>query len=158
MGMPQWRVSEPNINLWLRDQPISCQPAYGPAVALELQFKQRNTGVFHRDAFNFGPGWYSPWLSLAAHSLLLDYRHTEVYLPGGGAPFFTFPEGQTVATNYVYNCRLTATLDNGQAVAYVLDFPDGRQYVYDYVWEPGSNRGFYMSRSMDQQGFVTRYH
>ena len=69
---------------------------------------------------------------------------------------FTFPQGQTVSSmNYDYNCRLTATLDaNQQPVAFALDFSDGRRAVYGCMWNSGR---FYMSSSVDQQGFVTQY-
>jgi len=63
-GMAQWLVTEPNINLWLRDTPIICQPAYGPAVGLDLRYKQRDEfSGSQSDVSSFGPGWNSRWLS-----------------------------------------------------------------------------------------------
>ena len=150
-------MTEPNINVWLQDQPLACQPAYGPAVALDLQFKQRDEELFDWDSlFSFGPSWNSHWLShvYCLTRGFLQYGYATVYLPGGGVLNFSFALGETVATKYEYNCRLTATLANNQPTAFTLDFPDGRQYYYDRLWGSGS---FYLSRAVDQQGFVTRY-
>lgn len=157
-GMVQWRVSEPNINLWLWDNPISCQSAYGPAVGFDVEFKQRDEES-SSDTFSFGVSWNSRWLSHVYCYTSYGFSYggaATVSLPGGGAITFNFPAGQNVADmNYEYNCRLTATvITNNQAVAFVLDFPDGRQYVYDRAWDSWN---FYMSSSVDSQGFVTRY-
>ena len=83
-GMPQWRVTEPNINLWLRDKPISCQPAYGPAAALDLQFKQRDELWSAWDTFSFGPSWNSHWLSHACCDTRYGLADATRYLPGEG--------------------------------------------------------------------------
>ncbi|MEI6785619.1 MAG: hypothetical protein WCQ21_32425, partial [Verrucomicrobiota bacterium] len=164
-GMPQWRVSEPNINLWLRDKPISCQPAYGPAVAFDLEFKQRDEQEHDQDSFNFGPGWNSHWCSQAFFRWWDGgYSKTYLSLPGGGTLLFSFPEGQTLATNYENNCQLTLNLDNGNPSSYVLDFPDGRKYIYSCHWvtadtnyPSASTNHFYLSWAVDQKGFVTGY-
>ena len=63
LGMPHWRVTEPNINVWLIDSPVSCQPAYGPPVDLRLEFKQRDEAALATDVFSFGACWNSRWLS-----------------------------------------------------------------------------------------------
>jgi len=161
-GMPQWRVSEPNLNLWLRDRPISCQPAYGPAVALDLEFKQRDEAEWDEDIFSFGPGWHSRWRSRVSCYPERGFQNgarAYVWMPGGGILNLQFQAGETVADqDYYYNCRLTATLDgNGSPIAFTLEFPDGRKYVYDFVDEAGRPYCYYMSSSVDQQGFVTRY-
>ena len=155
--MVQWRVSEPNINLWLRDDPISCQPAYGPAVAFGLRFKQRDEDIPDDYVFNFGAGWNSPWLSHAYYIQRYGFYNTTLCLPGGGTLSFSFPQGETVAGNYLYNARLTATVSNDVAIAFTLDLADGAKYVYEYVWQEGQNYNLYLSSSVDPQGFVTRY-
>jgi RHS repeat-associated protein len=82
----------------------------------------------------------------------------DVYLPGGGKVGFLFQAGETVATDYDDNSRLTATLDgNGVAIAFTLEFPDGRKYVYDYMDLATRPHNYYMSSAADQQGFVTRF-
>ncbi|MBI3192219.1 MAG: hypothetical protein HYZ36_06085, partial [Pedosphaera parvula] len=41
-GMVTWSVSEPYINLWLADRPMSYQPSRGPRVECKLRHKQRD--------------------------------------------------------------------------------------------------------------------
>jgi len=156
-GMPHWRVSEPNINLWLRDDPVSCQGADGPAVAFGLRFKQRDEEVPAATVFTFGAEWNSPWLSRAYYIQRYGFYNTTLCLPGGGTLAFSFPTGQTVATNYYYNIRLSVTASNDQATAFTLDCPDGRRYLYQYAWQVGQYYTLYLSSSVDAQGFVTHY-
>ncbi len=40
-GAPTFKVSQPYLNVWLSDTPISFSPAYGPEVRLTLQFHTR---------------------------------------------------------------------------------------------------------------------
>jgi hypothetical protein len=156
-GMLRWRVSEPNINLWLRDDPISCQPAYGPAVAFGLRFAQGDDQPPNEYVFEFGAGWHSPWHSHTYYIQRYGYYNTTLYLPGGGTLKFAFADGETVASNYLYNARLTATVSNDVAIAFTLDLPDGRKHVYEYGWQQGQNYHLYLTRSVDAQGFVTHF-
>jgi RHS repeat-associated protein len=157
-GMARWLVTEPNINLWLRDTPIICQPAYGPAVGLDLRYKQRDEfSGSQEDVFGFGPGWNSRWLSCVDNWYYARYgimNGVTVCLPGGGMLDFTFSGEETVATDYFYNSRLTVVLDEDVPTGFILDFPDGRQYVYEQAWK---GRYFYLTRSVDQTGFATHY-
>ncbi|MBM3881838.1 MAG: hypothetical protein FJ387_19290, partial [Verrucomicrobia bacterium] len=110
--MPRWWVSEPNNNLWLHDVPLRCQPAYGKGVGPRITFKQRDEFSFqHIDVSNFGPGWNCHWLSYVDNRYYVAYQillYVDVYMPGGGSLHFEFPQGQTVATDYFLNARLTA--------------------------------------------------
>jgi RHS repeat-associated protein len=89
-GLPVWRVSEPNINLWIEDEPFAYQPAVGPRVSLRLSFKQRN-GISPTDSaipedkvFSFGRNWNSSWLSYLVDSVDIEGTHTPaVFFPGG---------------------------------------------------------------------------
>jgi RHS repeat-associated protein len=63
-GMPTWSVSEPNIGLWITDEPMGYQPAVGPRIALDLAFKQRGVAEgTNPNIFSFGKKWNSSWLS-----------------------------------------------------------------------------------------------
>src|SRR5438309_9493776 len=41
-GVTSWAVSEPYINLWLFDQPITYETSFGQPIGFSLAFKQRN--------------------------------------------------------------------------------------------------------------------
>ena len=86
-GMPTWRVSEPNINLWLHDQPLTCNPPLGGPAALRLSYKQRDedNGMYY-DVFGFGTAWNSDWLSWVDNWYFMSYgtwTWVDVFLPGG---------------------------------------------------------------------------
>jgi len=66
----------------------------------------------------------------------------------------TFGSGQTVATDYYYNSRLTVVMEDEVPTGFILDFPDGRQYIYQQAWK---GQYFYLSRAVDQQGFATQF-
>ena len=75
VGMPQWSVSEPYCNLWVKDVPLGYQPAKGPAVALQLAYKQRADTIAIPAA---GPGkfnnpWSWPWKSALAGEANLPF-------------------------------------------------------------------------------------
>ncbi len=166
LGLARWQVTEPNINLWLRDQPLRCQPAYGPAVGFRLYFKQRDeySGT-HPDVFSLGPGWNCNWLSWLDHSSYAQYGvlgHVKVFLPGAGMLGFYFTTGQTVATDYYYNSRLVAVMAGGSVSGYRLELPDGRQFLYaqpwgESCWNTAQSQYLYMTESVDPEGFITHY-
>jgi RHS repeat-associated protein len=80
-GMPQWGVTEPYCNLWVKDIPLGYQPARGPSVALQLSYKMRDDGVGNNASeFSFGKGWNCDWRSYVETLATI----TNVYLPGGG--------------------------------------------------------------------------
>ncbi len=70
--MPKWWVSEPWINLWLKDTPLFYQPSRGRAIEFRLLFKNRLDDNDHElyndlmrtDVFSFGQNWTSPWRRL----------------------------------------------------------------------------------------------
>ena len=45
--MAVWEVSEPNINLWLYDEPLGYQPGLGSRMSFKLAYKQRETRGFY---------------------------------------------------------------------------------------------------------------
>ena len=84
----------------------------------------------------------------------------DVHLPGGGKVKFHFVSAATVATDYFYNARLTATTNAlGAVIGYVMDLPDGSQHVYQSGWVTNSYgaRYVYLTKSKDAQGFETQF-
>ncbi len=146
-GMPAWRVSEPYLNLWLEDEPLGYQPAYGPRIPFQLKFKQRDETSTFQDV---GMSWECSWLSLieANYAPFAAYVH----LPGGGVS--TFKNTDLTATNYYNNLRLTSfTNSSGVITNFELLFTDGAKYTYDYNPD-GYGTQFYLTKMKDAQGNI----
>src|SRR5260370_6544146 len=68
-GMPVWWVSEPYVNLWMADEPISYLTSRGEPFTFRLSYKQRDTrpddsGSRGPDP-GLAPGWNHPWFAYA---------------------------------------------------------------------------------------------
>jgi len=120
-GMPVWRVSQPYINLWIKDEPMGYQPATGPRVSFTLNYNQSEfiSGV-DPHIFSVGRKWSFPWLSYVAKDASAN---NVVYLPGGGRITFTN------SADFLTNTRLTGDTTNG----FTLFHPDGSKDVYSFV-------------------------
>src|SRR5205809_7134919 len=129
--MPVWRVSEPYINLWIRDEPLGYKPALGPRISLVRAYKQRDehTGMANGTTFNFGAGWNCSWLSYVESQT--PTLSADVQMPLGGYLHFDFVNGW--ATNYYNNFRLHVITDgSGNVTSYELLKPDGSKIVYAF--------------------------
>jgi RHS repeat-associated protein len=87
-GMPQWRVSEPYITLWLHDTPLRYRLSNGKWMQLKLNYKQRGDDP-GGEIGGFGPNWHCNWLALLQSKAdgLTPYALTN-YLAGGGIQWF----------------------------------------------------------------------
>jgi RHS repeat-associated protein len=157
-GMAQWRVSEPYINLWLEDMPLTYQPAMGDPIFFSLGYKQRDESLsLDSRIFGFGKSWNSPWLSYVqfTESSAKRYDLRYVTMPGGGMFHYSGDE-----TNYLNNSTMHSFRDEyGSITNVTLTFTDGTQYVYDFFRTDanGDWTDILLSRKVDNQGFVTRF-
>jgi RHS repeat-associated protein len=120
-GMPVWRVSEPNISLWLDDEPLGYQPAFGQRISFKLSYDQRESSAgMNPFIFSCGRRWNFSWLTYVE----FDWQGSNVvHFPGGGRRAF-------YGTNdYLTNTRLIGDMTNG----YTLSYPDGRQDIYGCI-------------------------
>lgn len=143
-GMPQWRVSEPYLNLWVTDMPLAYQPAKGPAVELRLAYKEREAAAgFSPDEFSFGKRWNCSWLSWV---LPLGGSAVRVQLPGGGTL-----DGIVGAQEFFSNTRLEA-----DAYGYQVIYPDGRTNFYTMATMVEGGR-YYLSGVADRTGHQLQF-
>jgi RHS repeat-associated protein len=161
-GMMWWRVSEPYLNLWLEDEPLSYQPALGDRVAFHLLYKQRDeANRLDASVFNFGVGFHSDWSSyVKLEEHFGQTRQFWAYLPGGGEESQSFPPGQTVTNSYNNNCQfICATNVNGNATNFTLLYPDGTQYGYSFprTDNHGNWTELFLTRKVDAQGFTNQF-
>lgn len=104
-GMPVWWVSEPYINLWMADEPLSYLTSRGDPVTLRLSYKQRDSRPAGADERVSTAGWNNSWSS---------YIHL----------VSEFPCGQTECPPSFADCEATVYLPNGGEI----DFGPGQTY------------------------------
>ena len=157
-GMPAWRISEPYLNLWIEDEPLSYQSALGDPVTLRLAFKERDESAgLDGGIFGFGKGWNSEWLSYVLVSDLPN--KAEVFLPGGGGATLIYQAGITRATNYDNNCVLEYFTNATNIARCVLTYPDGVEYQYSTprLASGGGYTQLFLSSKKDRHGFLTSF-
>ncbi|HEV2331373.1 MAG TPA: cysteine peptidase family C39 domain-containing protein, partial [Verrucomicrobiae bacterium] len=135
-GMPVWWVSEPYINLWLQDEPISYLTSRGQPFGFQVTFKQRG-------------GWANSWQSTATMNGLTPCGGEEcsssfynsdvtINLPNGGQVYFPTTNG--TAFNY---CPPRYDSETRLMVQPVLT---------NYVSETGADDGSYGLRLVHADG------
>ena len=148
-GMVRWRVSEPNLNLWLEDTPLVCFTKQGVQIPLTLFYKQRSEGGLQSDVFSFGNGWHCEWQSWVDTN-----NGVVVHLPRGEVLTFEFPPDENTASSYFNNSRLTRLVTNDtNVIGFALDMPDGRYYHYTNSWL----NSWYVSACTNAQGIAIKY-
>jgi RHS repeat-associated protein len=139
-GMPQWSVTEPYCNLWVKDIPLGYTPGRGPAVALQLAYKMRDDGVGRSaNEFSFGLGWNCAWLSYVQTNVSTNF----VLFPGGGMAVFTNSD-----VDFNFNTRL----ENLGASGFRMIFADGRTNIYGFAATIDSNFRYYLTEIDDRFG------
>src|SRR5207249_1326696 len=112
-GMPFWAVSEPYINVWIFDTPLSYQPSLGAEVAVRLMWRERGLDMFtwfNTDKFSvFGVGWCSPWRAAVTPASFDDsgYAVGAMFLGSGAHLYAEFFNWATISEhNYFNNTKL----------------------------------------------------
>jgi hypothetical protein len=140
-GMPQWQVSEPNVNVWLFDTPLAYQPSRGPEVGVNLAYRQRHAAYpYPLTARNFtsvGVLWRLTGRGLvSALGGTLDALHSAtVYTEAGAELRFDFGTNALVsARNYFLNATLEILVDaQTNQTGFKLRYPDGATQTYGLV-------------------------
>ncbi len=140
--MLEWRVSEPYINLWLHDIPLNYQPAKGPPIVFELNYKLRDEGNTE-NFYPFSPGWVVSFFSFASQYKVEDSASGEI--------FYTFPTGSDVSDiSYRNNTKLQRYRDlNGNITSYTVYYRDGSKDIFSYK---ASSYGHRLTERYDPQG------
>lgn len=169
-GMPTWGVSEPYLNLWLFDSPITYKPAYGPAVDLNLarcaRPQQSEVSGFYWLGAAFGDNysrWSCSWLSFADQTS--DGSEIDLMLPAGGWVIFDFPANSAYSSlNYRQNLWLekqgpNAGSNPGAVTNLVLHYRDGSQISYGLVDTSDVSLAgiFYMTARTDPTGMSATF-
>jgi hypothetical protein len=124
-GMPVWKVSEPYINLWLYDEPLSYSPSFGQRISFQLVYKQRETKTTSVGIFNFGEMWHSSWLNFAVDTA--PGASASMMNAGGGERQY-YPDGSTKEL-YSYS-TMDRVEDNGLLTGFIVRHSDGSREEY----------------------------
>ena len=170
-GMPIWWVSEPYINLWLADEPISYLTSRGEPFTFQVTYKQRDT----RPADPLVPvtGWNNSWASYiqvedmmpcyGSCTFNLNFSYTTVYLPNGGEVDFAPGQSYDPQTRTQLELEGSGTLQAGNSYGQGLRLihADGSQDLYEILIREGGMNGGYatldclLTRHIDPHGDTT---
>ena len=146
-GMPVWQVSEPDINLWVADTPLTYTTSLGQEIAFHVVYDQR----YPRLAGCPVPitGWNNNWSSYIHVTGNYDITNNTVdftrwsallYSPGGGVSDFGYtnyidPDTQSTLTP-LNGMDPTGNAGTAGLVGIRLVATDGSQDIYGLVTAP----------------------
>lgn len=101
-GMPRWWVSEPYINLWVADEPLSYTLSNGEQFPFRFTYKQRRTPPTNQRLFPTRTSrtentvWEHNWM---AHIQIRDPLYEALYNPNN-LPSYGIPPGYKIYQNW----------------------------------------------------------
>jgi RHS repeat-associated protein len=176
-GMPVWWVSEPYINVWIADEPMSYLTSRGEPFTFRLTFKQRDSRPqtpINELGGAFDAGWNISWMSYIRVSATTPYvsggpeypvirsAPAALYLADGGEVDFAAGQGYDQETQLmlVSQEQQESGTDNGEN-GIIVAHADGTQDVYGYGAGSFLRAGdysfidYFLTRHIDPHGNVT---
>ena len=160
-GMPQWLVTEPNIMLWIVDEPLAYQTATGGRMSFKTYYNayydifnsgdEQFGGNYPIGGTSFDNNWGASWISYIDTGVPSGGEVT-LYPPGGGSRVYTNFDG--TGLEYYTNTRLIGITNAGSLIGFNLLYPSGAKDVYGYI-DGGSV--FFLSQQIDAHGRATTY-
>jgi len=146
-AMPVWKVSEPNINLWILDKPLFYTSSHDDLVVFALTYKQRNSHN-NTNAFGVGAMWECNWRTY------LEDTGSQVNVtqrpPLGGGRDYPAVGGQMV--NVASGTTVTRIGGGMQ-----IDAPRGHT-IYAYAHSPFEGMtNLFLSQRVDSRGRTNRF-
>ena len=146
-GMPEWRVSEPYINLWVHDTPLLYRLSSGKWMQFKITYKSR-LGVGEMRTPNvggFGDQWASDFLSMIqanTNAATRDYYTN--YVAGGGLRAY-----QLDAAPHYSSRRVMGRIGN----TLILKGPTGaeRRHLWSYGYSSGVTN-YFLTEKADRYG------
>jgi len=154
-GMPVWRVSEPRINLWLRDKPLFYQTSRGFEVGLRLIYKEVTGAYGIKDTaqaafFGVGTNWHTPWRSYISQT---NGVNVMIFLGDGGARFY--PVTTSTATNLEFYSH--GRLYNDSSNRLCLDLTSGKTLIYNDTNTVAGVTNIFLSQVREAAGHPTQF-
>ncbi|MBI2925985.1 MAG: hypothetical protein HYY24_09800 [Verrucomicrobia bacterium] len=146
-GMPRWKISEPQLNIVLKDMPLAYRPSTGPWLRFRLRYQQRSTIIIDPGQPYWlyptvlGHGWGSGWLTKVFFDPAYpDYAVT--YLAGGRRLMFDFLPGSLVSKLHYRNKTWVEVIKDpqtGNVTQIILYRPRGSKLVYMHPYQARPN-------------------
>ncbi|MDA1277551.1 MAG: hypothetical protein O2960_26415 [Verrucomicrobia bacterium] len=144
-GVAIWHVSEPYINLWIHDQPLTYTGSSGQSIGFQVAYKQRNTRST-ANIFGLGPLWECSWLSYVEYSGTGESVTAGThYLALGGTRDYV---ADGVTHDFKTASVMSKILDSGTFLGFEITYPTGATETYGYL---SSNLAF-LSKITDPVG------
>ena len=175
-GMPVWWVSEPYINLWISDQPLSYLTSCGEPFTFQISYKQRDTRPNPVDAEIANTGWNNSWFSyihleavmpcspLGCDATLANST-ASVFLADGGevdfAPSQSYDPRNRLLLQVVTPGYTSSSVSDNGLNGLMLVHADGSQDIYGqgvFTTAPAGDYAvadYVLTRHIDQHGNVT---
>ena len=142
-GMPAWQVSEPQINLFLHDEPVGYQSALGGRISFLLSYKQRDIDPTSGTAplsprtispnfFSVGANWFLSWLSYVKPLIITGCGpgNAQLMQPNGSWRTYT-PDNSTPE---YYSGSVMQQLTNAAGeLTFIVSRRDGSKDCYGFV-------------------------
>jgi len=141
-GVSTWAVSEPYVNLWIFDQPLTYSTTYQKPIGFSLAWKHRN----NRDispSFGFGPGWECSWLSYISSWVIGSWADT--YVPLGGRRSYSVYDQNNPTVYKEFKSSTTMEYTN---TVWVLHRGDGSRDIYTL---PYGGAKYFLAQQIDPQ-------
>ncbi len=87
-GMPEWRISDPNMTLWVHDVPLFYRDSRGGWIKLRLSYKHRSVPRADKIA-SFGPNWECNWIGFVEQDAVQPDTVKNNLAGGGKVDFAT---------------------------------------------------------------------
>ncbi|MBI4659154.1 MAG: RHS repeat-associated core domain-containing protein, partial [Verrucomicrobia bacterium] len=155
-GLPTWTVSEPYINLWIYDQPLTYTTSYGQPIGFGVAFKQRDNRS-NSKIFSLGPSWESSWLTYVEYTTTGGTVTAGTnYVKLGGARLYT-ADGTT--KEFKSASTMAKLTDGGGAfTAFQISYPSGAKETYGYLFQVSTSENYaFLSEQIDPAGRTNRF-
>lgn len=139
-GMADYTAHSANASLVVRDQPLTYEPAFGPALGLGLSYKHRSTEALRPSSrSSLGPKWACNWFSWIEDDPA-PTAAVHVRVRGGGEEVYEHGVNDAADT-FGKNRWGTSYLVRTSPVRYERRFPDGSMEVFSDTAIPAGASG-----------------
>ncbi|MGH7977780.1 MAG: RHS repeat-associated core domain-containing protein [Limisphaerales bacterium] len=148
-GMPQWSVSEPYENLWLKDTPLLYQQSDLSWERLNVSYKQRGAAQAST-VCGFGNNWSCTWIDVLQQQSTPE-SDTFTEFPGSGGQMYISSVG---APNYQTGDVLAWVVPaQPQSGPPLLVAPNGATNIYGFAQAySGGTTNYFLTQQVDQFG------
>lgn len=153
-GIPGWQVSEPYINLWIFDQPLTYRTSYGQPMGFGVAFKHRNSRS-NSQIFGLGPSWESSWQTYVEYTVSgTNVTSGTNWVALGGAR--TYPTDGSA--EFKSTSKLSKLYDGSTFLGFEIKYANGARDIYSYLFNVSSSENYaFRSQQIDTVGHTNAF-